>query len=331
MKIKREVKVGFLVVFTLAFLYWGMNFLKGRNFFNKSRVFYAVYDQVNGLVESNEIIINGYKVGSVSEIKFIDTKGRMCVKLLVENDIRIPKNSVAKIYSSNLMGSKAIEILLGDSKDLLESGDTLTSKMALTVSEEVSVQMLPLKRKAEDLMLSIDSVLAVIQYVFNEETRDNLKKSFESIKFTIQNLESTSYNLDTLVSSQRVRLGNIFANVESITGNIKNNNAKLTNIINNFSTLSDTLSKVKIATTINNANKALQDVSEITEKINSGKGSMGMLLNNDSLYKNLESSSKELTLLIEDMRLNPNRYVSFSVFGKNPNKTKSKTTSSTKE
>ncbi len=331
MKIKREVKVGALVVFTLAFLYWGMNFLKGRNFFNSSRVFYAVYDQVNGLVESNEVIINGYKVGSVSKIKFIDSKGRMCVEILVENNILIPKNSIAKIFSSNLMGSKAIELVLGDSKVQAESGDTLTSKMALSVSEEVSVQMLPLKRKAEDLMLSIDSVLAVIQFVFNEDTRENLKKSFESIKNTIQNLESTTFNLDTLVSTQRVRLGNIFANVESITGNFKNNNAKLTNIINNFSTLSDTLSKAKIATTINNANKALKDVSEITEKINSGKGSMGLLLNNDSLYKNIESSSKELTLLIEDMRLNPNRYVSFSVFGKNPNKTKSKTESSYKK
>jgi phospholipid/cholesterol/gamma-HCH transport system substrate-binding protein len=330
LKIKREVKVGVLVVFSLAFLYWGMNFLKGRNFFNKSRVFYAVYDQVNGLTESNEVLVNGYKIGIVSQIKFIDSKGRMCVKILVENELDIPKNSVARIYSSNLMGSKAIEILLGNSKELAVNGDTLTSKMALTVSEEVSVQMLPLKLKAEDLMLSIDSVLSVIQYVFNEDTRENLKKSFESIKITIQNLESTSYNIDTLVASQRSRLSMIFSNVESITSNIKNNNSKLSNIITNFSALSDTLSKAKVATTINNANKALKDVSEITQKINSGQGSLGLLLNNDSVYNNLDNSSKQLSLLLEDMRLNPSRYVSFSVFGKNPNKAKSKPASSNK-
>ena len=239
-------------------------------------------------------------------------------------------NRQSKLFSSNLMGSKAIELLLGNSKEFAKDGDTLTSKMALSVSEEVSVQMLPLKLKAEDQMLSIDSVLAVIQYVFNEDTRENLKKSFESIKFTIQNLESTSYNIDTLVASQRNRLSIIVSNVESITSNIKNNNAKLSNIITNFSALSDTLSKAKVATTINNANKALKDVSEITQKINSGQGSLGLLLNNDSVYNNLENSTKQLNLLLEDMRLNPNRYVSFSVFGKNPDKAKNKPKSSNK-
>lgn len=203
---------------------------------------------------------------------------------------------------------------------LAKSGDTLTSDIQPSITEEVSYQMLPIKRKAESVMASLDSVLSVIQYVFNEDTRENLAHSFESIKFTIQNLEHTTYNIDTLVTTQRNRLAVIFDNIESISTNIKNNNAKLANIISNFSTLSDSLSKAKIVSTINSANKAMLNFSEVTEKINSGEGSLGLLINNDSLYNQLAKSSKDLDLLLEDLRLNPQRYVHVSVFGKSPKK-----------
>jgi phospholipid/cholesterol/gamma-HCH transport system substrate-binding protein len=329
-KLKNEVKVGILVVASSAFLYWGFNFLKGRNYLSNNRIFYAKYDQVNGLVKANWVMVNGVKVGEVSGIEFIDAKGRVLVEMSVENAIDIPINSIARIYNSDVLGSKAIELILGDSMKLnadnklepvlAENGDTLTSEIQPSITEEVSVQMLPIKLKAENVMASLDSVLAVIQYVFNEDTRDNLAHSFESIKFTIKNLENTTYNLDTLVSTQRNRLAQIFANIESISSNIKNSNSKLTNIINNFSSLSDSLAKVKIATTINNANTAISNFSEITAKINNGEGSLGLLINNDTLYNQLEKSSKDLDLLLEDLRLNPQRYVQVSVFGKSSKK-----------
>ena len=325
-KIKREIKVGILVVISLAFFYWGFNFLKGRNYFSSSRVFYAVYSQVNGLVEANPVVINGLKVGEVRSISFMDNKGRVLVTFSVENDIKIGRNSIARIYNSDFLGSKAIEIILHDSISkkykyiYAENGDTLLSGIQASISEEVSAQMLPLKKKAERLMASLDSVISVIQYVFNESTRENLMRSFESIKFTIKNLEHATYNIDTLVSTQRFRLSVIFANIESITTNFKNNNSKLTNVINNFSNISDSLSKVRIVTTINKANNVLENFSEITKKIDNGEGSLGLLINNDSLYNDLNKSSKELNLLLKDLRLNPHRYVHVSVFGRNPKK-----------
>ena len=319
-KLNKEIKVGVLIVLGLAFLYWGINFLGGRNFFSKTKIFYAVYNQVNGLAEANWVMINGVKVGEVREISFMDIKGRVLVEFAIKNDVQIPKNSIARIYSSDVLGSKAIEIVLGESTELVKKGDTLLSQIQPSITEEVSYQMLPLKRKTESLMASLDSVLAVIQYVFNESTRENLKHSFESIRFTIQNLEHTTFNIDTLMSSQRTRLSQIIYNFESISSNIRTNNAKLTNIINNFSDISDSLSKAKIINTINNANKILSDFSLISNKINTGQGSLGLLINNDSLYNGLEKSSNELNLLLEDLRLNPHRYVHLSVFGKNPNK-----------
>lgn len=331
MKIKREIKIALITILAIIIFVWGFNFLKGKNVFSSQRYFYAKYSQVNGLVEANPVLINGLKVGQVDNIYFNPNgSGDIIVKMVITNpDVKIPAKTIAKIFSSDFLGSKAIELKLIDSliskngkieRLYCKSGDTLLGAMASSIQEEVSVQMIPLKQKAERMMSSMDSVLAVIQYVFNEETRENLAKSFESIKFTIKNLERTSYNIDTLVVTQRYRLSAILANVESISTNIKNNNQKITNVINNFSDLSDSLAKSKIATTISNANKAIKDFSEITEKINKGEGSMGMLINNDTLYKNLEHSSKQLDLLMEDMRLHPKRYVHFSVFGKSDKK-----------
>ena len=256
LKISKEFKIGFLVVAGLVFFYWGFNFLKGKNFLTSKRIFYAKYAQVNGLVEANNVEINGVKVGTVTEISFIDIKGSVLVRFSVESSIKIPRNSIARIYNSDVLGSKAIELKLGDSTVLANSGDTLKSDMQHSITEQFSYEMLPLKRKAESLMASLDSALDVIQSIFNEKTRDNLKHSFESIKNSINSIEHIAYNLDTLVATQRNRLSIIFANIESITNNFKNNNSKLTNIINNFSTISDSLSKAKIVQTINNANDA---------------------------------------------------------------------------
>ncbi len=324
-KIKREIKVGVLVVVGLAFFYWGFNFLKGRNYLSSRRIFYAVYNQVNGLVDANWIMINGVKVGTVNNISFMDIQGRVLVQFSVENDIKIPRNSKARIYNSDVLGSKAIEILLGNSDTLVKSGDTLISEIQPSITEEVSYQMLPFKKKAESLMASLDSALAVIKYIFNESTRENLQRSFESIKITINTLEHTSFNIDTLMTTQRNRLSQIFYNIESITNNFKNNNSKLTNVINNFSNISDSLSRANIVKTINKADNVLKNFSEISEKINKGQGSLGLLINNDSLYFELAKSSKELNMLMQDLRLNPQRYVHVSVFGKNPKKNQYKT------
>ncbi len=318
MKISREVKIALVFVVTLALFIWGFNFLSGKDVFSKQRTYYAVYDQINGLDEANPIVVSGLKIGQVKRISFHpDFKGKILVEFLVtNNDIEIPSNSVARLFSSDIMGSRAIEIRLGNSTTMAQSGDTLSTELAATLGEEVSIQMLPIKQKFENVMLSLDSVLVIIQSIFNENTRQNLMMSFESIKLTIQNLEHTTFTIDTLMTTQKYKLAAIIGNVESISANIKKNNDKITNIIENFSKISDTLAKANIASTIDNANKAIGEFSSIVERINRGEGSLGMLVNNDSLYRNLESSSDQLNQLIEDIKLNPQRYVHFSLFGR---------------
>ncbi len=317
MKITREVKIASVFIVALALFVWGFNFLAGKNIFSRQLTLYAVYDQVNGLEEANPVVINGFKVGMVKSIGFHpDGSGKMLVKILItNNDIRIPSNSIARLFSSDIMGSRAIEIKMGKGGDYIADGDTLHTEMGATLGEEVSGQMLPIKQKFEGVMSSIDSVLVIIQAVFNEGTRRNLQLSFESIKLTIRNLEHTTSNIDTLVTSQKSKLASIIGNVESISANIKDNNDKITNIINNLSSVSDTLAKAHLASTINNANDALREFNDILGKINRGEGSLGMLVNNDKLYTNLEKSSADLDALIRDIKLNPQRYLNFSLIG----------------
>ncbi len=316
MKITREIKIGILFIVTIAVSIWGINFLKSKDIFSSRKICYAYYSKVDGLVPSNPVYINGIKVGYVNDVEFISNESAdVKVTIVFSSKIAVPINSIAKIYSADLMGSKAIQIVMGDSKTKLKGGETLKSIIEADLKEEISRQVLPLKLKAEELMSSFDSVLIAVKLIFNESTQQNLSKSFENIKIALDNIKNTTYNVDTLVSTQRNRLASIITNFESISHNIRNNNDKITNIISNFSSLSDTLVKANINQTILTANKVLGDMSGIMQKINKGEGSIGMLINNDTLYKKLESSAKNLDLLLEDLRLHPDRYVKISVFG----------------
>ena len=315
MKISRELIVGIIFVITVGLFIWGFNFLKGSDIFKKQREFYVEYYAVNGLTRANPIVINGLKVGQVKDLYFApDNSGNIIVILVISNDFPIPNNSIARIYSSDLMGSKAIDLQLGNSKVLAQSGDTLRAKVEASLKEEVNAQVQPLKKKAEDLMGSIDSVVTVIQTIFNENARENLENSFESIKNTLLTLQNTTQNIDTLVNTEKNRLSSIINNVDDITKNLKENNENISNILANFSTLSDTLAKSEIPKTFINANRAIGKLSNILEKINKGEGTLGLLLNNDSLYIELQKSSSDLNKLLEDIRLNPKKYVRFSVF-----------------
>lgn len=322
MKLSKEAKTGILGTVAIALFIFGFNFLKGTNIFSTQRHFFAVYNSIEGLVEANSVVVNGYKIGIVKTISLKpDNSGKIVVEFSVtDNSINIPQNSVAKIISSDLLGTKAIQIIFANDKGMIQDGDTLKSDIEEDLKSAVDKRIAPLQKKAESLISSVDSVMIVVQSVFNESARQNLKNSFESIQNSLQTFERTSKRLDTLVASEKNKLSVILSKVESISSNLAANNEKLTNIINNFSSISDSLAKANITSTVNNANTALSQASQIMEKINKGEGSMGMLVNNKSLYNKLDSASANLDRLFIDMKEHPRRYVHFSVFGKKDKK-----------
>jgi phospholipid/cholesterol/gamma-HCH transport system substrate-binding protein len=317
LKISREYKIGFTFIVAMGLFIWGFNYLKGKDVFNRETHYYVVYETVTGLAKSSPVFINGLRVGTVNGVTILPQKGYpILVDFAVSSKIRIPENSAVWIYSADLLGSKALDIRLGNSTKDAAPEDTLKGLIQTSLQEELGARIEPIKDKAEALMGSIDSAMMVIRLIFNERTRQNLESSFASVKNTLQNLERITLNADVLLGTQKDRLATILGNVESISSNIRNNNQNLSNIITNFSNLSDTIAAANVAKTIYDLNSSLRETSVLLTKMNKGEGTAGKLLTDDSLYNALTSSSAQLDLLLEDMRLHPKRYVHFSVFGK---------------
>lgn len=316
MKVKREVKIAAVFIIALVGFIWGFNYLKGTNLLYKRLMLYAVYDQVGGLTSANPVFLNGLKVGQVNDIYFVGGGStRIVVKIMIDEDIPIPVNSTARIVSSDLMGSKAIDLLLGDSPILVNPDDTLKSQIQGSLQDEVNRQVQPIKNKAEELLSSLDTLVTALQAVFDDDARFNIGQSFESIRATIRSLEHTSYTIDTMVQAERTRMGLILENVEAISGNLRNNSEAITTSMQNLASISDSLAAVNLKQTFDHLEHSMNQISSILNKIDDGEGSLGMLINDPKIYVELESASKELNQLIEDMKLNPGRYVHFSVFG----------------
>ena len=314
MRISRELKVGLIFVASVGIFWWGMEFLKGTDILSKNRFLYAVYDEIDGLEKANKVLVNGLIIGQVNNLNFYPGSSKIVAQLYIKNDIELPKNSIARIYSTSLLGGKAVEIIMGNDTAMALSGDTLVAQMESSLSDQVNEQVEPLKKKAVALINSIDSVMTVIQAVFNEKTRVNLTKSIENIHLTLSNLESATHNVDNMLIEEKSRISSIITNLDSISYNLEANNQNINTILSNFANLSDSLVEADIPQTVRDAHVAINNFKALADKINSGEGTMGQLFTNDSLYINLEQSTSNLNKLLEDLRLNPKKYVKLSLF-----------------
>ncbi len=325
MKLSKEFKIGAVVVLAIAAFIWGLSFLKGSNLFSHKYYLYAVYPKIEGLIPASPLLINGYKIGQVNSIQLLKRNGKpfVLVKFLLTEDVQIPKGSVAKAISSDLLGTKAVEINFSESSEFVKSGDTLEADAEVNLQNAVNAQIAPLKAKAENLIGSIDSVMTVVNSILNTKTRENLDKSFESVRKAILTLEQTAYKLDDLVGSEKVKISSILSHLNGITSNLDRNGQKIDNILSNLSNVSDSVAKSELKSAINNLDKAMRELDILLAGINAGQGTMGKLAKNDSLYNNLNKSTQDLDKLLKDLRYNPERYIHFSVFGrKDKNKPK---------
>lgn len=315
MKYSRELVIGLMFLVALAVFIWGYNFLKGISVFEDERVFYGVYNKVDGLMKSNPVSINGMKVGQVKDVYFDESyNGNIIVVLSLSTDFPIPQNSIARIFSSDLMGSKAVEIKLGDSKERAQSGDTLITGIEMGIKEEVNRQVQPLKRKAENLITSIDSMVMTIQTFFNDSASQKLYNSLESIESTFRHLNHTAYQIDTFVVVEERKLSKVINNIEGVTATLLGNKEKIDSVISNMKTISDSLAKADIPGAFENAKNSLAELSAILEKINQKEGTAGMLINDKKLYEQLAETSEALKKLIEEIKANPKKFVKFSLF-----------------
>jgi phospholipid/cholesterol/gamma-HCH transport system substrate-binding protein len=309
-KIANETKVGILAAFAIALLIIGYNFLKGNAIFSNETVLYARYSRVDGLGVSKPVLINGFQIGRVDQLQ-LQPDGNIVATLKIDGKYEIPTNSIARLESTDLLGSKAIIMVLGNGNTFAQDGDTLNANVEKNLMEAVQ----PVQKKAEVIIDKMDSILTSVNAILNPDLQNNINKSFNSIAGTLGSLEATSKKIDGLVGTEGARISAILGNVESISHNLKNNNEKINSILSNINDVTDKVAAANFKQTIDNANKAVSDLQGIVTKVNNGDGSLGLLINDKQMYQNLNSASKNLDNLIIDLKENPKRYVHFSVFG----------------
>lgn len=311
MNMSKEFKVGLLAAIALAILILGYSFLRGNDLLSKDNTYYAVYERVDGLTVSKPVLVNGFQIGRVSKMK-LQEDGRILTELKVKREYAIPQNTIAQIISTDLLGGKAIVFQLGNSPNYASDGSYLDAGVEKGLLEQVE----PIQKKAQDIAAVLDSVLSSINNTLNDDFQRDFNRSINSIANSLKNIEGITGQLDALVGKERVRFSDIMAHVESITANINKNNAQITGLLTNLNQITDQVARANVANTIADANKAVADLQQIVNRINEGEGSIGLLINDNNLYNNLENASKNLDNLIIDLKKNPSRYVHFSIFGK---------------
>ncbi len=312
MKISNESKVGIFTAIALTILILGYNFLKGRDLFTRTNTYYAEFSKVDGLVPSNPVLISGYRIGQVTSVNPImdGDSIRFRVAIEVQRSMEIPVNSVIKIYSADLFGSKAIEMLRGNSTEMAENHAQLEGYMEPGLVENLSKITLPLREKVEHILSGLDSTM-------NGPEGEALKSSMRQLPVTMARLNGT---LASLESTMNGRVQDIINNANKIVQNLADNSGNIDAAIANFKAFSDTLSAVQLQAVVNNATSALAQLNETLTNINDGKGSLGKLAQDEALYNKLRDASASLDALLKDLKEHPKRYVNFSIFGKKDKK-----------
>ena len=303
MKITREIKVAVLVILSIVLFYWGFVFLKGRNLFDNSNKLYAVYDNVAGLVVSAPVTINGLNIGKVNSIEMLPD-GKMKVELVITNEqIQIAKSSIAQIMDSGLIGGREIAIINNFSdKNYTESGDTLQTSAKLGLTAELANQIGPVKDKVEILLENANKLIESLNATLDATTQQKLKSAIASLEVTMAEFSQTSKSINGILAENKSKLNTTLSNFEKTSGNLN--------------AMSSSLEKADLGATVKKLEATLTSVNVMMANLEQGKGSMGKLLSDDAMYNNLTKTSKELELLLQDLRLNPTRYVNVSVFGK---------------
>ncbi|MFM2225313.1 MAG: hypothetical protein RJA07_1515 [Bacteroidota bacterium] len=315
MKISNEIKIGIFGVATLVILFFGYNFLKSSDLFSSSQRFYIFYKNVDGLGVANEVQLNGFKVGKVVSLKILPQRNNQIMAVVdIDKNIQVFKNSVFKINSVPL-STTVIKLETINGSTLAIDGDTLMGESNSSILNQFTEQMEPIKQKAVAVAGTIDSILTQLRSMLDNGGKTGLQNSLADIQTMIHNLRQTTEKVNGLMTSESERLDNILKNVDAITTNLKNNNTSITHALANIDKITDDVAKSNLKQTIENTNATIADLSTVLNKIKSGNGSLGMLVNDDKLYLNLKSSSENLDKLMIDLKANPKRYVHFSVFG----------------
>lgn len=308
---KNEIKIGILATVSILTLLLGINFLKGKDLFSKSFSYQVEFTDATGLQKSTPVYYRGFKVGKIKDIIFDDSKGGKIITYFdVSYDLKLKEGSKAVISSTDLLGSKGLVILNNEAEQkLLSEGGMLIGEQEQSLTASIT----PIKDKAESVISRIDTLVANL----NQLTSANNQRKINQALASTANI---THQIDQLLAKESQRLDQILASASSIASNLEKNNALISKTLQNVATVSDSLAKADLNGVIVQAREALAQTQIMLKKVNSGQGTLGQLVNDDKLYKNLTQSAQSLDKLLIDLRENPSEYIHFSVFGKKSKK-----------
>ncbi len=299
-KLSYEIKTGILVLTGIILFIIGFSYLKSNDVFITDRIFYAVYDDVEGVSKGTPVTISGFNVGSVQDIEFYKNSSKLLLKFRVENEFNFSSESIAQIYETGLIGGKAVAVIPKYGNELAISGDTLQSDIAPGLTELVNDRLSPLQDKIESMVVSADSVLISLNAVLNTEAKLEIQSTIENFSSTVADLKTSAGTLNEILDNNKNQINNIISNVNQTS--------------NELAGLSGSFSDLSIV--ISNLSESSESIDKIISEISEGEGSLNKLVFDDALINSLDAASKNINLLIKDLRLNPKRYVHFSLFGK---------------
>lgn len=303
MKLTREIKTAIIVITAILLFIWGYSFLKGSDLFTEYKTYYVEYENVEGVIPSSNVTLNGLVIGKVTSIVINPSTGKLKVELQINTDFPISKSSSAVIYEPGIIGGKQIAIRpnLSD-KNLLEDGSYLNGSVELGMAASLGEKLVPLQDKIEKLLINADQLITGVNTVLDEKGQADLKNSLSELNKTMIQFQKASVSINEIMDKNKTNINATLSNLNKVSSN--------------FSTISDSLQKANLGKTVKELNKSLASVQVIMSNLETGKGSMGKLLKDEALYSNLTKTSQQLELLLQDVRLNPTRYINVSVFGK---------------
>jgi len=300
-KISKEFKVGLLGLVSMAMLYMGFNFLKGKDFFAGSHYYYVVYDDVKGLAPANLVRINGVAVGRVLDVRFMQNKspklnGKVLVTIDLSQKINMGKGTIAMLNSTLLSGTM-IDLQLDTKEPYVEYDDTLKSAVTPDIMASVQEKASPVLAKADSVMIKLNSLLGEFQGIGT------------TTKNTLKTFEKAANDLDMMLAANQGNISTMTNNFKDLSNDLKQTSKELPVLMKKMNTFADSLNRLQFAKTLEKADKAVGELNTLLGKINKGEGTMGALMKDPTLYDNLTKTTAELNKLMIDLRQNPQRYI----------------------
>lgn len=305
-----QAKVGIFSTITIAIFILGFYFLKGIDLFERKNTYYAVYDRVDGLYKSTQVEINGFTVGRVADMQRDPQSGKIIVQLDLITDLKIPDSdsTSAQLFSTDFLGTKKIRLVFGTSDKYLKEGDTIPTYFKRDLTEQLGSEIDPIIHDVKHMVPTLDTTIVYIKYLFDP-------RNPRGIYTTLGEVNQAIAKVNDILAENEIALQQTIKNLEGITGNIQKNNKQITNILKNFSDVSDSLEQANIKQTIENLNKTVTQLNAVIADINKGKGTLGKIIKEEDLYTSIDTAVANLNKLLLDVKQRPYRYISINVLG----------------